>query len=150
MPLLLPLMMTELKLSYLEAGLAVSMFFISYALFQLPVGFIARRVDKRYLLGPGLAVSCVGMMLTSTASNFPQLLIFQAVSGLGSFIPSQLWLASSFPPGSNPRVSDSYPPLNFDQRKTWGSSSTKGFLEVFDGKQTFTTCFNDLRFVLHD
>ncbi|MEM3737044.1 MAG: MFS transporter [Candidatus Bathyarchaeia archaeon] len=100
LPPLLPILIKEFEISTTEAGLLASAFFIPYAIFQLPIGSIADRVDRRLLIGLGLLLSAVGIFLSGLAPNYWTLLIFQAVAGFGggTYHPSAIAvIAQNFP-----------------------------------------------------
>lgn len=96
MPVLLTLIISEFSISVTEAGLLVTVFFVTYALFQLPVGSLADRVDKRLLIGLGMGISSAGVILSGLATSFPMLLLFHAIAGLGggTFHPASISLLS--------------------------------------------------------
>lgn len=107
LPPLLPIIITEFRISTLEAGLLVSAFFLPYATFQLPVGAVADRVDRRLLIGLGLLLSATGTALSGYAPNFWALLLFQVVAGLGgaTYHPSAIAVISqNFPSGERGRA----------------------------------------------
>lgn len=95
-PIILTFVIQEFHVSIAEAGLVFTAFLVSYALFQLPVGTIADRVDRRWLIGIGLGVTSVGMILSSFAQTFAELLIYQVIAGIGggTFHPSSISIIS--------------------------------------------------------
>ncbi|MFQ5762176.1 MAG: MFS transporter, partial [Candidatus Bathyarchaeia archaeon] len=99
-PVVMPLLIKDFQISIAEAGFLVSVFFITYALSQLPFGSFADRVDRRWLIGIGLGVMSIGMVLSGLAPNFWWLLLFQGIAGIGggTFHPTSLALISdNFP-----------------------------------------------------
>jgi len=100
LPPLLPIIISEFEISTLKAGLLASAFFLPYAAFQLPVGYIADRADRRLLIGLGLLLSATGTTLTGFAPNYGALLLLQALAGLGgaTYHPAALALIAHFFP----------------------------------------------------
>ena len=95
-PVVLTFVIQEFQVSVAEAGLLFTAFLVSYALSQLPVGSIADRVDRRWLIGIGLGVTSVGMILSSFANTFAELLAYQIIAGIGggTFHPSSISIIS--------------------------------------------------------
>ena len=82
-PPLLPLIINDLGVQYTEAGLLVSVYFIMYAIFQLPAGVVADKTDQYVLIIGGTFLMAGGMLAASLAPTYGTILLAVAVSGLG-------------------------------------------------------------------
>jgi len=78
--------MEEFEFSYGFAGVILSSFYLTYALSQLPVGFVTDRITKKLLITPGILLMSAGMALTSFAKSFWGLLNFQGLNGIDGSI----------------------------------------------------------------
>ena len=81
-----PQVQTELSLSNAEMGVLFSAFFWSYAPMQPLAGWLAQRVDLRWLLGGGLALWALATTLTGFASGFAMILALRVLLGLGESV----------------------------------------------------------------
>ena len=75
MYLLLPLIATDLQLSYAQVGFLKTLISGGQSLFQLPGGIIAERVGERRMLALGLATLSGAFLLLSPAWSFPTVAI---------------------------------------------------------------------------
>src|SRR5256884_2404681 len=82
-PAAAPLIQKELGLSAAQLGVLFSAFFWSYALLQLPVGWLAERYGAHRVLAVGLAVWACATMLVGLAHSFPALLGLRLLLGIG-------------------------------------------------------------------
>lgn len=82
-PPLFPFLVPGLGLSYSAASLLVVVFFLTYSVFQLPVGPLADVYDDRVLLVAGMVVLAVGIATVAVASTFPLMLAGMFVAGVG-------------------------------------------------------------------
>src|SRR2546429_6257082 len=82
-PTAAPLIQKELGLSAAQLGVLFSAFFWSYALLQLPVGWLAERYGAHRVLAVGLAVWACATMLVGLAHSFPALLGLRLLLGIG-------------------------------------------------------------------
>lgn len=96
-PPVIPLVVADLGMTYAEAGLLLSAFFVMFSLFQLPAGMLADRLGKRRLLLLGLGGMSVGVFVASLAPDFPTLLVAQAIAGISG---------STFHPAGMAMISD--------------------------------------------
>lgn len=96
LPPILPLLVTDFGISYAEAGLLVTTYFVMYTLFQLPAGMLADRVDKRLFIVSGMVVLAGGMGLAATASDYRVLVLSQVLAGIGgsTYHPAGMSLVS--------------------------------------------------------
>ena len=82
-PPLLPLVINDLGVQYTQAGLLVSVYFVMYAVFQLPAGIVADKIDQYVLIIGGTFLMAGGMLAASLAPTYGAVLLAVAVSGLG-------------------------------------------------------------------
>ena len=78
-----PLIRDQLGLSHTQLGVLLAAFFWSYAPAQLPAGWLAERLDPRWVLAAGLAVWGTATALTGFATGFIMLLALRLMLGLG-------------------------------------------------------------------
>jgi MFS family permease len=77
------LIQDELGLSPQRLGLLFSAFFWSYALLQIPVGWIAERYGAQRVLAAGLAIWACATMLVGLVHSFAALLALRLLLGIG-------------------------------------------------------------------
>jgi len=101
LPPILPLLVDDFAISYGEAGALVTVFFITYSLFQIPAGYLADRVGQRWLLGVGMLVLAAGMVLAAGARSYGMLVVAEVVAGIGgsTYHPAGLSLISDLETG---------------------------------------------------
>ena len=78
-----PLIRDQLGLSHTQLVVLLAAFFWSYAPAQLPAGWLAERLDPRWVLAAGLAVWGTATALTGFATGFIMLLALRLMLGLG-------------------------------------------------------------------
>jgi MFS family permease len=78
-----PLAQSELHLTDSQLGLLFSAFFWTYALAQIPVGWVAERYGAHRVLALGLVVWAAATMLVGLASGFVTLILLRMFLGLG-------------------------------------------------------------------
>jgi MFS family permease len=83
LPIAAPLVQDELGLSARQLGLLFSAFFWSYALLQIPVGWLAERFGALRVLALGLALWASATMLVGFAHSFTVLLLLRLLLGVG-------------------------------------------------------------------
>lgn len=83
LPPVIPLLVTDFGITYGEAGLLLTVFFLMYLLFQLPAGILGDRIGGARLIVVGLLAMVVGVGIASTAESYGMLLAAQAVAGIG-------------------------------------------------------------------
>lgn len=74
--------MTELRLSYTEAGFLSTAFFYAYLAMQLPAGMLGDRFGRRRLLLVGIVLGAVASALTGLAGSFLSLFLARLLTGL--------------------------------------------------------------------
>ncbi len=100
-PPIIPFLVSDLGITYAEAGFLLTIFFIMYSVFQLPAGILSDWVGKKILLIVGLAIMTGGILLATTAPNYEILLVAQAIAGIGgsTFHPTGMALISDIETG---------------------------------------------------
>jgi MFS transporter, ACS family, D-galactonate transporter len=97
----LPRISSELLLGPAAKGLLLSAFFWSYALMQVPVGWLADRVSLRWLYAGSFALWSLACGLTGIAGSLVLLIVLRIFLGIGEsiYLPGSLKLISAtFPP----------------------------------------------------
>jgi predicted MFS family arabinose efflux permease len=100
--LFLPLIRTDLGLSFTQAGTLAAASNLTYALMQVPSGYLADRFTPRRLFMIGLLGMNLLAMLFAVLDSYPLLLIDQALAGFFRalvFTPGMLLMTGLFPPG---------------------------------------------------
>jgi len=82
-PTAAPLIQDDLGFSAQQLGLLFSAFFWSYALLQLPVGWLAERIGAQRVLACGLAIWACATMLVGVANSFAALFALRILLGVG-------------------------------------------------------------------
>ena len=83
-PGILPTITDDFTVSASEAGLAVTVLWVTYATMQFPAGYFADRLGERVLLVAGLLVSAVGLVSYTFTPTFGLFVLATGVFGLGS------------------------------------------------------------------
>ena len=81
-----PLIKDELRLTNAEVGVLLSAFFWSYTPLQLVAGWLAQRLDVRYVYAAGLAIWSLATALTGIVSGFIALLVLRVLVGVGESV----------------------------------------------------------------
>ncbi len=102
LPPILPLLVTDFGISYGAAGALLTVFFVTYSVFQLPAGMLADRIGQRWLLAAGMIVLSGGILLAASAHSFEMLVVAQALGGIGgsTYHPSGMSLISDLEQGA--------------------------------------------------
>ncbi|MFY4776521.1 MFS transporter [Metabacillus sp. RGM 3146] len=103
-----PELMKDFGLNAAEMGLIMSAFFWSYALFQIPAGWLADKVGQRFSLAFSVAWWSVATALTAASQGLKSLLIFRVLLGVGEAgaYPSSAGVTAKwFPDKERTRVS---------------------------------------------
>ncbi len=95
-PPIIPLLVSDIGISYGQAGFLLTIFFAMYSLFQLPAGLVADRIGKNRLMITGLVGMATGIVLAGVAPNYEFLLVAQAIAGISgsTFHPTGLSIIS--------------------------------------------------------
>ncbi len=79
----IPLVREDLGISNAQAGGVMACFFVAYAVFQLPAGYLGDRLGPRRVLTSGALVSMIGNLVFSRGSNLGVLSMGQMINGVG-------------------------------------------------------------------
>jgi FSR family fosmidomycin resistance protein-like MFS transporter len=90
MYLLLPLIATDLQLSYAQVGLLKTLISGGQSLFQLPGGMVAERVGERRMLALGLATLSGAFLLLAPAWSLPSVATLCLLIGVGASLQHPL------------------------------------------------------------
>jgi MFS family permease len=104
--LVLPLIKAEFKVSDATLG-AVTGLILFYAVFGIPIAWIAERWSRKYVIAIGLTFWSVMTSLTSLAANVWQLGLYRFLMGIGEgcgLAPSQSMLSDIFSAAKRPVV----------------------------------------------
>ncbi len=95
-PPIIPLLVSDIGISYGQAGFLLTIFFVMYSLFQIPAGVVADRIGKNRLMIAGLVGMTGGVALAGVAYNYETLLVAQAIAGVSgsTFHPTGLSIIS--------------------------------------------------------
>jgi MFS family permease len=83
LPTAAELMQADLHLTASQLGLLGSAFFWTYALVQVPVGWLAERVGADRVLAAGLVIWASATLLLGLSSVFPMLIALRMLLGIG-------------------------------------------------------------------
>lgn len=88
-PPLLPMIMEELRISNTQAGLLMSGFMISYAIAQIPAGYLSDKYGARKVVSIGMIAFSLATLLIGFSRNFEQFLALRILFGLfaGTYYP---------------------------------------------------------------
>lgn len=92
----------ELKLNPEQLGMLMSAFFWTYALAQIPVGWLGERFGAHRVLAGGVALWAVATLLVGISGSFASLIVLRMLLGLGesaAFPCSSQILAANIPLG---------------------------------------------------
>jgi MFS family permease len=100
-PPVIPLLVSDLGISYAEAGGLLTVYYLVYSAFQLPAGRLADRIGQRGLLAGGMIVLAGGVLLAAVAPDYRTLLAAQALAGVGgsTYHPAGMSLISDLESG---------------------------------------------------
>lgn len=97
----LPAISRDFSLTPASEGILLSAFFWSYALMQIPMGWLADRWNLRWLYAGAFALLSLACGLTGLVESFTMLILLRILLGIG---------ASVYMPGSTKVVSECFPP----------------------------------------
>jgi FSR family fosmidomycin resistance protein-like MFS transporter len=84
LPLMFPVFMTEFALSYAQAGLLMTLFFVVSGLGQAAAGFLVDRWGARPVLFASQATFVIACLAAAAAPNYEALLLVAALAGLAN------------------------------------------------------------------
>ncbi|WP_340604278.1 MFS transporter [Halalkalicoccus tibetensis] len=95
-PPIIPLLVSDLGITYGQAGFLLTIFFIMYSIFQLPAGILADRIGKIRLMIVGLVGMSGAIFFASVADRYGMLLVAQTLAGIGgsTFHPTGMLIIS--------------------------------------------------------
>lgn len=95
-PPVIPLLVSDLNITYAQAGFLLTIFFIMYSLFQLPAGVVADWIGKIRLMIVGLVGMTLGILFAGLAPHYEMLLVAQAIAGISgsTFHPTGMSIIS--------------------------------------------------------
>lgn len=73
----------EFNLSNTQLGLANSIFFLTYAIFQIPSGMMGDKIGRKIVISLGFVVLAVSTYLSGIATTFVMFLVIRAIAGMG-------------------------------------------------------------------
>lgn len=79
-------LMRDFRFSAAQMGLLMSMFFWTYAAFQVPAGYLIDRYGIRFIYAAGFLVWCVATASMGLANSFGELAALRLLLGLGEAI----------------------------------------------------------------
>jgi len=82
-PAILPIIRFEFNLTYTLSGLVVTGLNLSYALFALPAGIAADRMNRKILIAVNIIWFSAVMFLTGFSVEYWHLLVLQVIAGIG-------------------------------------------------------------------
>lgn len=86
LPPLFPWLMKDFGLSYTEAGMLMTVFFVVSGIGQALAGFVVDRVGARPVLFTGVALLALSGIVVGVATTYPMLMLAAAVAGCGNSI----------------------------------------------------------------
>jgi MFS family permease len=93
----------DLHLTFSQLGVLSSAFFWTYALFQIPMGWLSERYGAHRVLACGLATWALATMLVGVVSGFALLLVLRLLLGVGESVgfPCMSKILASTVPGQS-------------------------------------------------
>jgi FSR family fosmidomycin resistance protein-like MFS transporter len=86
LPPLFPWLMKDFGLSYTEAGMLMTVFFVVSGIGQALAGFVVDRVGARPVLFAGIGLLALSGIVVGVATTYPMLVLAAAVAGSGNSI----------------------------------------------------------------
>jgi len=73
----------EFGLSNTQLGLANSIFFLTYAIAQIPFGIVGDKIGRKLVITVGFLLLAVATYFTGLATTFILFLVIRAIAGIG-------------------------------------------------------------------
>ncbi len=86
LPPLFPWLMKDFSLSYTEAGMLMTAFFVVSGVGQAVAGFVVDRIGARPVLFVGIGMLALSGIVLGVATTYPMLMLAAAVAGCGNSI----------------------------------------------------------------
>jgi FSR family fosmidomycin resistance protein-like MFS transporter len=86
LPPLFPWLMKDFSLSYTEAGMLMTAFFVVSGVGQAVAGFVVDRIGARPVLFAGVGMLALSGIVLGVATSYPMLMLAAAVAGCGNSI----------------------------------------------------------------
>ena len=86
LPPLFPWLMKDFSLSYTEAGMLMTVFFVVSGVGQAVAGFVVDRIGARPVLFAGVGMLALSGIVLGVATSYPMLMLAAAVAGCGNSI----------------------------------------------------------------
>ena len=86
LPPLFPWLMKDFSLSYTEAGMLMTVFFVVSGVGQAVAGFVVDRIGARPVLFAGIGMLALSGIVLGVATTYPMLMLAAAVAGCGNSI----------------------------------------------------------------
>ena len=86
LPPLFPWLMKDFSLSYTEAGMLMTVFFVVSGVGQAVAGFVVDRTGARPVLFAGIGMLALSGIVLGVATTYPMLMLAAAVAGCGNSI----------------------------------------------------------------
>jgi MFS family permease len=86
LPPLFPWLMQDFSLSYTEAGMLMTVFFVVSGVGQAVAGFVVDRIGARPVLFAGIGMLALSGIVLGVATTYPMLMLAAAVAGCGNSI----------------------------------------------------------------
>jgi FSR family fosmidomycin resistance protein-like MFS transporter len=86
LPPLFPLIRDDFQIGFTELGFALTVYSLSTALTQVPMGFLVDRFGARGLLIAGLMAESIAIIMIGLFPSYPMLLALMALAGLGNAV----------------------------------------------------------------
>jgi FSR family fosmidomycin resistance protein-like MFS transporter len=86
LPPLFPWLMKDFSLSYTEAGMLMTVFFVVSGVGQAVAGFVVDRIGARPVLFAGIGMLALSGIVLGVATTYPMLMLAAAVGGCGNSI----------------------------------------------------------------
>jgi sugar phosphate permease len=80
------LVQAEFQLSASQLGILLSSFFLTYAFFQSPSGWLVDHFDVKWVLGSGFALWSVATALTGVVHGFAAMLVIRIMFVMGESV----------------------------------------------------------------